>query len=627
MKRQQIVLNTFRTHFEKLKEEKMLIYGRGMYARLLLDNFRDYQFVGIMDRLDLEGSYCGLPILKYEEVVQLEARIIIIAASLKNTELIRRRIGNFCIQNRIKLFSVDGRCLDIDDCVCRVLEHPSHSLNREQLKKEVEERKVIFIESNVLLVRKGRRFDVRTEMLEDLNWIVQQQKQVVLLTPFYNDVLHDSFCAMKMELGIYLSVQETEPCGIYHKLVQIVEHNAVQDYLYIGIEGTSIAENLGIRVYKFYNPIEMLANSTYHKLCHEKMTQLQKIYVELLAGRLYNSPYALNGTGGKVHLEKAYDMGYIFLGSMIMDFMIWFIQKIREYGIEQVIFSARDGYLFQKLYESIRKKTDQSDLPDSVYFYTSRMVSNLVRINQADDIIKQTEEYFKGNLQEMIRERFMLDEHLVSEHVREKYESDTEYIKSFEKDILSKAEEIRKNYEMYIETLDLKEGKKIAFFDLFASGSCQLALEKIKGVRYKGLYFSKNWTADEEKQKLDIDDFVEFNSFMGDHSLFMESVLTSPQPTLRCIDDNGILYFEKEMRSEAELIYMKEAQRGVMDFIEEVLQCCEKVPEKGTDGYGLQIFEMIVSKYSKIENQVLKNMVIYDEVLHRNQYIGDFYKY
>jgi len=627
MKRQQAVLSTFRTHFEKLKKEKILIYGRGLYARLILENFREYPFVGIIDRLDLEGSYCGLPVLKYEEVLQSGAKNIIIAASLENTELIRKRIGNFCIRNRIRLFSADGRCLDIDDCVYQVSKHPAHSLNREQLKKEAGKSKTIFVELSVLFMRKGCRSDVRAELLEDLYWMVQHQKQVVLFIPSFDDERYKIFQAMNIDFELCLSVQETKLCGIYHKLMQITKHYDAPNYLYIGSDGVLIAESLGIRVYRIYAPMEMLAHSTFQMLCHQDSARLEKIYTELIACRLYGSPYALNGTGGKVHLKKAYDMGYIFLGPLVMDFMIWYIQKIREYKIEQVIFSARDGYLFQKLYNSIRKRAGQSDLPDSIYLHTSRIVCNLANIYCADDIRKQTGEYFKGNLQEMMQERFMLDADAIAGHARENYESDTSYFMSFEKDILGKAAEMRKNYERYMDRMPLKENKKTAFFDLFASGTCQLALEKMTCRTCKGLYFSKYWTADEEKQKLDIDGFLEFDPFMGDHSMLLESILSSPQPTLRDIDENGVLRFGNETRSEAELNYMQEAQSGVIDFVEEVLQCFDRLPEKGTGGYGIQVFQKIISKYSEIENQILKNMVIWDEILHRNQYLGDFYKY
>lgn len=627
MNRQQFVLNTFRTHFEKLKKEKILIYGRGLYTKLVLENFQEYPFVGIIDRLDLEGSYCGIPILKYEEVIRSGAKNIIIAASLEKTELIRKRIGNFCIRNQIKLYSVDGRCLDIDDCVYSVPEHSAHRAGREQLIKKVQKSKTIIMELSALFMWKGCRFEIRAELLEDLYWMIQQQKQIVLMIPFFDDIRYKILCEIDIEINTYLTVQDTKKCGIYHKLMQIIKCGNPKDYLYVGCDGVYIAENLGIHIYKVYAPMEMLANSTFQMFFLRENEKLEKIYTELIADRLYGSPYALNGTGGKVHLETSYDMGYIFLGPLIMDFMFWFIQKIRKYEIEQVVFSARDGYLLQKLYHRIKKRADQKDLPDSIYFYTSRMVCNMASIYDADDIRKQAGEYFKGNLQEMIHKRFMLDKELIAEHVRQKYESDTAYLKSFEKDILSKAEKVRKNYKTYMEMLTLKENKKTVFFDLFASGTCQLALEKMKGKKCKGLYFSRCQTENEEKQKLDIEDFLKFDLFMGDHSMFMESILSSPEPTLHDINDYGIPCFENETRSEAEQKYMQEAQRGVIDFVEEVLHCYDELPKKGTDGFGVQVFKKIISKYSEIENQVFKNMVIWDEILYRNQYVGDFYKY
>lgn len=234
MNRQQFVLNTFRTHFEKLKKEKILIYGRGLYTKLVLENFQEYPFVGIIDRLDLEGSYCGIPILKYEEVIRSGAKNIIIAASLEKTELIRKRIGNFCIRNQIKLYSVDGRCLDIDDCVYSVPEHSAHRAGREQLIKKVQKSKTIIMELSALFMWKGCRFEIRAELLEDLYWMIQQQKQIVLMIPFFDDIRYKILCEIDIEINTYLTVQDTKKCGIYHKLMQIIKCGNPKDYLYVG---------------------------------------------------------------------------------------------------------------------------------------------------------------------------------------------------------------------------------------------------------------------------------------------------------------------------------------------------------------------------------------------------------
>ena len=250
----------------------------------------------------------------------------------------------------------------------------------------------------------------------------------------------------------------------------------------------------------------------------------------------------------------------------------------------------------------------------------------MIRINNVSDINSLSKEYFCGNVKEMLINRFMLKEENLYEREVDEYRSDFEYIESFSSEILNKANVVKKGYLKYIEALGVDANENTAFFDLFASGTCQLALSKLCNKNFKGLYFSRFITDDNEKNELDIESYLEPDSFMEDHSLFIESILTSLEPTLSDIGSDGEILLGNETRNKEELKYVQNAQEGIMLFAKDALKRLDGVPDIERD-YARDIFGMLISQYTNIENNTFKNIIIRDEILNRNQYLGDFYKY
>ena len=82
----------------------------------------------------------------------------------------------------------------------------------------------------------------------------------------------------------------------------------------------------------------------------------------------------------------------------------------------------------------------------------------------------------------------------------------------------------------------------------------------------------------------------------------------------------------KETRNKEELNYVRNAQEGIISFTKDVLRQVDDIPDIKKK-YSRSIFSMLVSQYTNIENYTFKNIIVRDEILNRNQYLGDFYKY
>lgn len=630
MTRQQSILNDFDKNFHKYLGEKILIYGKGVYAKLVIENFREYSFAGIIDRLDLDGNYYGIPVLKYEEVVKSGSRVMIIAASLNNTEIIRKRVGNFCLKNHIKLYSVDGRLLNINDCVIHISNHGSHWITQKNLHENIEKHNVVCFDLQTMLMENhgnnGLFYTAREILIDDLRWAINQNKTVILCIKSKSSNEYHFFYKRYEDLCRKMVICEGQGEKFFISLQNLKRSsNKRETFLYIGSENGCVVRD-DFFVFPIYTPIEMLLNSSYKYLYKDSLSKLETIYLQVIINHIFSSPYALEGTGGLVKIESAFNIGFVFLGPIVLDFLFWFITRLKENNIKSVIFSARDGYLIQKLYLYIIKSLDLKDLPESIYFYTSRRVCNLIRINNESDIQRLSKEYFCGNVKEMLINRFMLREEDLSKIEVDNSKSNFGYIGSFSSEILDKVNAVKKGYLRYIETLDVDINENTAFFDLFASGTCQLALSKLCNKTFKGLYFSRFFSDDNEKSGLDIESYLEPDFFMEDNSLFIESILTSLEPTLLDVGGSGELILGKETRNKEELSYVQEAQEGIFLFVEDAIKRLDGVPNIEKN-YVRDIFGMLISQYTNIENTVFKNIVIRDEILNRNQYLGDLYKY
>ena len=90
---------------------------------------------------------------------------------------------------------------------------------------------------------------------------------------------------------------------------------------------------MGIGIYRIWKANEMLANSSLADI----RSLVCNPYESLLAGhimeRLFNSPFALNQTKGKVQIDRLRVMGYCVLGPVIYIFLKWLLEQAEKKGI------------------------------------------------------------------------------------------------------------------------------------------------------------------------------------------------------------------------------------------------------------------------------------------------------
>lgn len=104
------IIENFSRNFEHLKDKPIVIYGLGEKTKLIIETFKDYNIIGLMDR-DKTGDCFGLPILDKSTVVA-KAYCIIIVCAMHNLETIYKRIENWTSENSINVFHLNGTLLE-----------------------------------------------------------------------------------------------------------------------------------------------------------------------------------------------------------------------------------------------------------------------------------------------------------------------------------------------------------------------------------------------------------------------------------------------------------------------------------------------------------------------------------
>ncbi len=313
------------------------------------------------------------------------------------------------------------------------------------------------------------------------------------------------------------------------------------------------AERNGFTACHLYSGLDLFEKVGYLGLWEQIGGLSGRIQAGMLVSKLFNSPFQFEEPESKLHVDTAYDIGYLFFGPVIAGFVIWLRRQIREHGLKNIWFGARDGYLIKRLYEQI------DPTANAIYFLTSRFAAVRAGMENEEDIRYVEEMRFSGSLQEHLRERF---------GICVEGDDGRHSLLDYREEIFQAAAVNRKNYQKYLSTLQLEEGD-IAFFDFVARGTVQAYIQRLTDRHLRGFYF---WQQDEkymEKLGLDVQAFYapEEDSIAQSY-LALEPVLMSPQPSVVGFDEAGAAVFAREERTERELQSAKSVQDGISDYFQ-----------------------------------------------------------
>ena len=343
-----------------------------------------------------------------------------------------------------------------------------------------------------------------------------------------------------------------------------------------------IPQKLGIETYYVMNGMEMWEKSSLGEYVPRIEGLEESFFAGLIAARIFNSPFALCKSKGKVLLEKFEDLGYCIFGGIIYSFFSWLLKQVEKKGIGRLVFFARDGYFLQKDYEYLRSNYCK-EIPSSIYLAISRrliLISSYEKEEDLDNILKFP---YCGSFHDYMQDRLNVeilkeDTNYWSEiNLPQDLNKIKEWVSPYRCAILDQIRQERNNYLSYIEKMNINE--KDAVIDLWFYGNNQYYLSKLLNKSLTGFYFVVNKSKTNkcnENNKLfscfqSAEDQYAVNSEVKKGDLWIESFLTAPYGMIKSVGRKGEYIcasggMNQKYFTERELI-----NQGVCEFIHDFL--------------------------------------------------------
>jgi predicted HAD superfamily hydrolase len=349
---------------------------------------------------------------------------------------------------------------------------------------------------------------------------------------------------------------------------KLIEAAGTSRIIHIGDDIASDIESAmawGLKSFHIYNTEELLDKVGGLGLISDNMNLSDRIRIGMFKTRLFNSPFQFEDSEKKITVKDVEDLGYLFIAPIILDFVEWFSEQVDKYKLKNIWFSARDGYLIQKVFALMFPDT-KSD-----YFLTSRISAIRAGVDSVSDVKYVDDMKYCGGVEDNLKIRFGIDaEKIDPRNVEEKNIGLMRYAKV----ILNVSREKRINYQKYIEKLNVKEGG-IAFFDFVAKGTCQMYIERMLKNPIKGLYFLQLEPEYMKNKKLDILPFYtekeRDKSAIYDNYYILETVLTSPDASVEEFDQKGNAKYAKETRNDKDINCIEQVQNGILEYVNKYL--------------------------------------------------------
>lgn len=658
--------------------KKIALYGLGTETERFINmHSKEVNIVGLLDGYKESGEQFGYPILSLQQAIEAGVEIIVVVARPGSCKVIAKRIKDICLTNGIKVYDVRGNNLLEEKQVCYEFSNIK-TYTKDDLLKKINEFDIISFDFfDTLINRKisdytdifelvakhvnskelsririaaekelsrnkspklleiykwvkeklpeikesadqlvsielqidGKTIVPRKDMKDIISYAKKNEKKVILTSDTYYTKEQMEELLAKCGLDIFDELFVSCEYGTFktQKLFShVIEANREKKILHIGNDefaDIEKAKEYGIDTFHIYGNnsiMDALGGMGVESIAE---TYSDRVKLGLFLSRKFSSPFQFeNGT--KIEIDDCFDIGYYICGPMIVDFMQWLIAKKQELHLDGILLCARDGYLLEKIYNKFCEDKD------GFYFLTSRISSIRAGIMDEDDINYVDSMKFFGTEKESMLVRFGIDEDVDAD------ERNTL--------ILEKAKYKRCNYLKYIDSLKLPDGK-LGVFDFVAKGTTQLFLQKFMSQQMKGLYFLQLEPEFMADKGVDIESFYtekeRDTSAIFDNYYILETILTSPMPSVDEFNETGQPVYAKETRSDENLECVWRMQQGIMQYVDDYLEIVP-VSMRQQNKMLDEAFLTLIGKL-EITDQSFKNLVVEDPFFGRMTNIVD----
>lgn len=396
-------------------------------------------------------------------------------------------------------------------------------------------------------------------------------KKVVLVSDMYLPTAFMEQLLAENDIDFYDKLYVSDYCGTSkgQKLFEKVkDENPAASYLHIGdnpdVDGWG-ARRQGIDTFLISSGVDIFRATGLSQPFKYLDGLNERLLVGLFIARAFADPFCLDSQG-RCQVNRCADFAQLFVAPLATSFVIWLIQRTQGKNFDGVLFAARDGYLFQKMYDRAIERWQLTDMPDSKYLYASRKLCLGLAARNISDL-----EWIRSKIQGGTR-RFFNDVFRVNIPLQEQEDGESVWqgVLAKQDEIFDKSRQRCRRYKGYIEKHGINIQGNYAFVDMCSQGTSQRALEKVLMPNLYGFYFKRY-------DSKDIDSMGKTESFLPQDSKIMllnnvfEFFFTSDEPSANDVSIGGKVIFNEEPRYEAEIKECIESQSFIMDFFDDYI--------------------------------------------------------
>ena len=286
----------------------------------------------------------------------------------------------------------------------------------------------------------------------------------------------------------------------------------------------------------------------------------EKTLVGYVIARLFNNPFVWNGGQPKLRIGNFLDYGML-LAPIVIQYIIQIENLLDTHTYEGVLFLARDGYLFKKIYDKIH-------VPGKVkshYILSSRKLSIRSGVQDIEEL-NRSKRYLKGHFDNPVLELYGVEADISKQAGltwEDMIDANAELIFVHTKNTLT-------GYKKWIQAAGVDLQKSYLLCELNGYGTSHYYIGKLFEHRPDAVYLVRNHGAREYTLPSypiwEFEDASQTVSSLIINNPLMEVIFTSMQPSAIDMTEDGTPVFANEKRSPEELVAVAKIQEGIEQF-------------------------------------------------------------
>lgn len=459
--------------------------------------------------------------------------------------------------------------------------------------------------SDIMQLEKKTDMDLciaRKDIAELYEYCIESGKEVYLISDMYytlQDIkrLLDK-CGLSVidDRHIWISCEKKKDKisgSLWKEYSSVVGKNA--KCIHIGDNKIGDIENskkYGINSYYVMSGKDMLMNSSLSELAANVNTVSDSICLGLVIAKLFNSPFALCSTNGKVSYDDSEIYGYCVYGPLLEKFLIWLYYNSRKDGIDKLLFFARDGYFLEKDYKIVSELLNDGYKQDWCYLPISRRLIYMATMKSEDDLKRVVAFPYVGTFADYMKSRFEITVTDATAEYNDRQinavgasQNILNWIQPYKDKIMEQAKRERENYLDYLKSDgDMQAGLSYGTVDVGYYGTNQYYLQRLTGIKTKGYCFYSCLSNKNEYVKyismkgcFQYDkDYDADESLIRKKAIYVETFITAPNGMAKYIDEENNVVCENNKKSQQYFSIKETVNNGVVKFILDYLKYVEK---------------------------------------------------